>query len=109
LRSFTACRMVFGFDRFAGMIFPEFITEPAPTRPPPNETWKLFMSTNYKLVPFGGGAREGGGGLKPFRHVLPPHTSQRIADLAERDVILHALNEQRHQIVRAFGRVYQLP
>jgi hypothetical protein len=45
--------------------------------------------------------------LKPFRHVLAPHASQRIADLAERDVILHTLDEQRHQIVGAFGRVHQ--
>ena len=42
--------------------------------------------------------------LKPLRHVLTPHTSQRIADLTERDVILHTLNEQRHQIICSFGR-----
>ena len=29
----------------------------APTRPPPNATWKLVMSTKHKLVAFGGGAR----------------------------------------------------
>ena len=27
--------------------------------------------------------------LKPLRHVLAPHASQRIADLTQRDVILH--------------------
>jgi hypothetical protein len=31
--------------------------QPAPTHPPPNATWKLIMSTRYKLVAFGGGAR----------------------------------------------------
>ena len=27
--------------------------------------------------------------LKPFRHILTPHTSQRITNLSQRDVILY--------------------
>ena len=45
--------------------------------------------------------------LKPLRDIFPPHASQRIANLPERDIILHALNKQRHQVVRATRRVLQ--
>jgi hypothetical protein len=41
--------------------------------------------------------------LETFRHVLAPHASQRIADLAEGDVIFHAFDEERHQVVGAFA------
>ena len=34
--------------------------------------------------------------LKPLRHILAPHPAERIADLSQRDVILHALNEDGH-------------
>ena len=42
----------------------------------------------------------GGGWLKPLRHVLAPDSSQRITNLVERDIVLHALDKQRHEATR---------
>lgn len=47
--------------------------------------------------------------LKSLRHILTPYASQRIADLTERDVILHALDEQRHQVLGSLRGRFQLP
>jgi hypothetical protein len=46
-------------------------------RPPPNATWKLIMSTKYKLVAFGGGAEGGGGRLKLDKMTIPNPLSVR--------------------------------
>ena len=42
------------------------------------------------------------------RLVLAPHAAQNAADLAQGDVVLHAGDEQRHQVVAAMGRAFQL-
>lgn len=44
--------------------------------------------------------------LKPLRYVLAPHASQRIANLTQRDVVLHTFNEERHQVLGAFRSNY---
>lgn len=41
--------------------------------------------------------------LKSLRHIFSPHPAQAIANLAERDVVFHALDEERHQILRSPG------
>lgn len=46
--------------------------------------------------------------LKPLRHIFTPHASQRVANLAEGDVILHALNEERHQVIAPARGRFQL-
>ncbi len=70
-------------------------THPSPHRPsgtsPKCDRLRLVDIKSF-FVAFGGGWE--GAELKPFRHVLAPHASQRIADLAEGDVILHAFNEK---------------
>ena len=74
LRSFTAWRMVLGFDRLAGMMFfsrvyhhlIESIAKPAPTQPPPNGKEKLFMSILYNMSHLGEVPAWAEGALPPF-------------------------------------------
>lgn len=48
-------------------------------------------------------------GLKPLRHVLAPHASERIANLAQGDVVLDTLNTERHQILAAVAARANMP
>ena len=44
---------------------------------------------------------------KLLRVILAEHAPQRVAYLAQRDLVLHALDDQRHQVIRATRSFFQ--